>query len=144
MTMHIWMLTECRPDFFGVGCLQRCLCNDSGSIGCDFITGVCLCATGWIGEICDQRKNSTCLSDKYEFIIFLVKYFAQVYMSIKFMLKKFLWNIFWNIFFLECPASYYGAKCKLRCDCVHSTSCDSITGECHCKAGFYGARCDRR
>ena len=46
---------ECGPDFFGSGCLQRCICTNGGR--CDHVTGTCLCLPGWTGEQCEEGRN---------------------------------------------------------------------------------------
>ena len=47
-----------------------------------------------------------------------------------------------NVCFAACPPQYYGAGCKLRCECGLKGKCDRFRG-CVCP-GRHGARCQRQ
>ena len=44
--------------------------------------------------------------------------------------------------FSECPAGFYGVKCRRHCDCLNGAACDSRNGQCLCKPGYMGDRCE--
>ena len=45
--------------------------------------------------------------------------------------------------FPECTPGFYGAGCKLRCNCPTDVLCDHETGACkhQCPPGFHGEKC---
>lgn len=54
----------------------------------------------------------------------------------------FLQLVKFAVLFLCLQALEYGPDCIYQCDqCVHSNSCDSITGQCHCLPGYSGDFC---
>lgn len=50
------LCTACTPGWFGRNCASRCLCQNGAT--CDVFTGSCLCAAGYQGSTCDQRKTA--------------------------------------------------------------------------------------
>jgi len=45
---------------------------------------------------------------------------------------------------LECDVGRYGVNCSSSCDCHgRDTTCDSITGRCHCPSGRTGHKCHK-
>ena len=36
----------------------------------------------------------------------------------------------------------FGANCQLKCDCHNNSTCDRVTGTCHCAPGYYGHLCE--
>ena len=48
----------------------------------------------------------------------------------------------WYRCFSECPAGFYGVKCRRHCDCLNGAACDSRNGQCLCKPGYMGDRCE--
>lgn len=52
----IWtFFPGCSPGFFGVGCGQRCLCQNEGV--CDHVNGHCVCPSGWTGSACERGER---------------------------------------------------------------------------------------
>lgn len=49
------IFTACANDFFGEGCLQRCLCQNGAE--CDPVSGSCICSPGWKGAHCNKRES---------------------------------------------------------------------------------------
>lgn len=48
------LYTACPAGFYGVGCLQECMCSKNST--CNPVTGQCECLAGWIGPDCSQSK----------------------------------------------------------------------------------------
>ncbi len=48
--------TECPAGTFGLGCKEKCKCENGGL--CDKMTGRCNCGLGWTGELCESGKWS--------------------------------------------------------------------------------------
>jgi len=46
-------VSACEHGFYGVGCQQRCRCDNDAS--CDAETGACACPAGRTGPHCQQR-----------------------------------------------------------------------------------------
>ena len=40
-----------------------------------------------------------------------------------------------------CPPGTWGPRCENSCPCLHSASCDPVSGECTCGPGWWGNRC---
>lgn len=48
------LYTACPAGYYGVGCLQECMCSKNST--CNPVTGQCECLAGWIGPDCSQSK----------------------------------------------------------------------------------------
>lgn len=40
---------KCEQGYFGINCEQICQCQDGHNLGCDPITGKCICKEEWKG-----------------------------------------------------------------------------------------------
>lgn len=65
-------LPECPAGFFGLGCRQRCQCDNEAS--CDHISGACTCKVGWTGTFCEKRKLFSWLCFLYRGCVCVVKH----------------------------------------------------------------------
>lgn len=67
-----WVLTEdcfgfgspgtgltcvCKDGYWGVTCLERCVCHEPGTAKCEYLDGFCTCNEGWEGERCDRCEE---------------------------------------------------------------------------------------
>ena len=43
-----------------------------------------------------------------------------------------------------CRPGFYGAGCRLECQCPSGDPCDHVTGECSCPPGYTGTACRTR
>ncbi|XP_065060169.1 laminin subunit alpha-1-like [Rhopilema esculentum] len=124
----------CRPGFYNFsssGCTP-CSCKGLNKI-CDPVTGVCQCPNNTIGRVCDpcacNNNSNECFRNGDCF------------------------NCAFNTTSTRCELcreGFFGdaktQSCR-ACGChVHGSlnqSCDTISGQCNCKAGVVGLRCDR-
>ena len=47
------------------------------------------------------------------------------------------------VYISACSGETYGVNCELECTCisVNTENCDSVNGQCTCKAGWTGENC---
>ncbi len=48
-------LTACESGYWGNGCLSKCQCREN-SVGCDPVTGQCVCEAGFTGDHCEKSE----------------------------------------------------------------------------------------
>src|SRR6218665_1199352 len=51
----LFLSSACPPGRHGMNCDLQCQCQNSAE--CDSVTGACLCAPGWTGQGCSDRKD---------------------------------------------------------------------------------------
>jgi len=73
-----------------------------------------------------------------------------------FLLNRFMSSIFKYLHFLvkhsavcgcvcaACRPGFYGAGCRLECQCPSGDPCNHVTGECSCPPGYTGKACQTR
>nr|XP_034336472.1 uncharacterized protein LOC105332975 isoform X2 [Crassostrea gigas] len=133
-------LCKCPSGYHGDSCQNTCQCVH-GYCG---LNGSCVCDKGWKGTLCNtpclnpDASGSpgalsctpacpNCIHGRCHFNEDVCLCDAGFYGR----------NCDQN-----CKALEYGPDCIYQCDqCVHSNSCDSITGQCHCLPGYSGDFC---
>ncbi|XP_061182724.1 uncharacterized protein LOC133191060 isoform X3 [Saccostrea echinata] len=137
---------KCPTGYYGDSCQNRCQCIH-GNCGS---TGNCVCDKGWKGTRCD----SPCVNIDTPALVGVTLSTLSCKPACSYCYHG---RCHFNNDICLCDAGFFGLDCNQKCQkltygpgciyrcdqCVHSDTCDPISGQCQCLPGYQGVFCQQ-
>lgn len=146
-----WLtFAACESGYWGRGCLSKCLCKEI-SVGCDPVTGQCVCEAGFTGDHCENSKSA--LFQKVNaatlWCLFIITCFQLIYN-----IKSIFYFSNFNFCIVSLDSTIFGAKYGIAHDrhfaflmqhfYRHFWSACLVCSLSECVNGSYGQRCTQQ
>lgn len=117
LTHQYWLtFAACESGYWGRGCLSKCLCKEI-SVGCDPVTGQCVCEAGFTGDHCENSKSA--LFQKVNaatlWCLFIITCFQLIYN-----IKSIFYFSNFNFCIVSLDSTIFGAKYGIAHDSIPS------------------------
>uniref|UniRef100_A0A3Q2SQ93 EGF-like and EMI domain containing 1 n=1 Tax=Fundulus heteroclitus TaxID=8078 RepID=A0A3Q2SQ93_FUNHE len=140
------LCSACEAGLWGRGCISRCQCQDH-SVGCDPVSGQCVCEAGYTGDHCEESKGMRgtvreCCHHEGDSGYLKMARHKQKHCLCDHVSGACVCSPgFTGHLYTACPAGHYGPGCLKICSCHPDASCDPKTGLCICPPGKTGHDC---